>query len=117
MCSMTPFILSATSTIQSSFSLRRFLRSYSLHQSFQAGTYKNKVGIYNYFDPRHMALSIRLPLFDHVSNILTNAKLTELLITQLSFGQRVLLDLLFPHSFQLPPYLAVRDQVSHSRRL
>ena len=43
---------------------------------------------------------------------LTNVKLAELLITQLSFGPRVLLDL-FPHSFQLPQYLAVRHQVAH----
>lgn len=74
-----PFILSATSAIQSSFSLRKFLRSYSLHQSFQAASYKNKVGMYNSVDPRHMALLNHLPLFDHISNILTNVKLTELL--------------------------------------
>jgi len=86
-------------------------RLYSLHQSFQAGSYKKIAGIYN-FDPRHMALPIRLPLFDHISDILTNVKLAELLITQLSFGPRVLLDL-FPHSFQLPQYLAVRHQVAH----
>jgi hypothetical protein len=43
-------------------------------------------------------------------------KLTELIITQLSFDPSVLLDL-FPHSFQLPKYLAVRDQVAHSYTL
>ena len=43
-------------------------RLYSLHQSFQAGSYKKIAGIYN-FDPRHMALPIRLPLFDHISDI------------------------------------------------